>query len=175
MKQVDIQRRISFSNEVNASRLKVLTSRDEVVNQVKTVVMNELYKLGDASTQGYKELCQKLVLQGLYQLNEDKVMVRCRKADASIMSNAISEAAKAFKAALGKECKVELDKESLPAKDDPIDPCAGGVKMFNADYQISVDNTLNGRMDVVLAQKMPDIKIMLFGRSATRTHIDTDM
>jgi len=36
------------------------------------------------------------------QLNEDKVMVRCRKADASIMSNAISEAAKAFKAALGK-------------------------------------------------------------------------
>jgi hypothetical protein len=29
--------------------------------------------------------------------------------------------------------------------------------------------------DVVLAQKMPDIKIMLFGRSATRTHIDVDM
>ena len=73
------------------------------------------------------------------------------------------------------ECKVEIDKESLPAKDDPVSPCAGGVKMFNADYMISVDNTLNGRMDVVLAQKMPDIKIMLFGRSATRTHLDTDM
>jgi hypothetical protein len=29
--------------------------------------------------------------------------------------------------------------------------------------------------DVVLAQKMPEIKIMLFGRSATRTHIDVDM
>jgi hypothetical protein len=26
--------------------MKVLTSRDEVVSQVKTVVMNELYKLG---------------------------------------------------------------------------------------------------------------------------------
>ena len=73
------------------------------------------------------------------------------------------------------ECKVEIDKESLPAKDDPVSPCAGGVKMFNADFMISVDNTLNGRMDVVLAQKMPDIKIMLFGRSATRTHLDTDM
>ena len=107
---------------------------------------------------------------------------------------------------LAQECKVEVDKESLPAKDDPINPCAGsllcprslalapsrallppapacsraraeaarargadaathgglagGVKMFNADYQISVDNTLNGRMDVVLAQKMPDIKVL---------------
>ena len=35
-KQVEIQRRISFSNEVNDSRLKVLKSRDEVVNQVVT-------------------------------------------------------------------------------------------------------------------------------------------
>jgi hypothetical protein len=29
------------------SRLKVLLARDEVVNQVKTVVMAELFKLGD--------------------------------------------------------------------------------------------------------------------------------
>ncbi len=106
---------------------------------------------------------------------------------------------------------------------------AGGVKLYTPDFNISVDNTLNGRLgalfflthapasdacvschamyaligiscasyvlvlaltsvqkkkcgaflffftDVVLAQKMPDIKIMLFGRSATRTHIDVDM
>jgi len=174
-KQVEIQRRISFSNEVNDSRLKVLKSRDEVVNQVKTVVMNELYKLGDPSSQGYKDLCNKLVLQGLYQLNETTVLVRCRKSDASIVQGAMGDAAKAFKSAVGKEVKLELDKESLPPKDDAISPCAGGVKLLTPDYKICVDNTLNGRMDVVLAQKMPDIKIMLFGRSATRTHIDTDM
>merc|ERR1712216_1088585 len=98
-KQVEIQRRISFSNEVNASRLKVLTARDEVVTAVKTVVI-----------------------------------IRCRKSDVSVVQGAMADAAKTFKAAMGKECKVELDKE-----------------------------------------KLPEIKIMLFGRSATRTHCDTDM
>jgi len=34
--------RIAFSNEVNASRLKVLTARDEVLSSVKAVVTNEL-------------------------------------------------------------------------------------------------------------------------------------
>jgi V-type H+-transporting ATPase subunit E len=174
-KQVEIQRRISFSNEVNASRLKVLTARDEVVTAVKTVVMNELFKLGEPSSSGYKDLCSKLVLQGLYQLNEPLVIIRCRKSDVSVVQGAMADAAKTFKAAMGKECKVELDKENLPAKDDAISPCAGGVKLFTPDFAISCDNTLDGRMDVVLAQKMPEIKIMLFGRSATRTHCDTDM
>jgi len=32
------------------------------------------------------------------------VIVRCRKADASIMSTATADAAKAFKAAMGKVC-----------------------------------------------------------------------
>jgi len=174
-KQVENQRRIAFSNEVNAARLKVLQSRDEVVNQVKTVVMNELFKLGDANSAGYKDLCQKLILQGMYQLNEAVVVVRCRKSDVSIVQSAAGEASKAYKAAMGKECKVDVDKENLPAKDDPAAPCAGGVRLFTPDFAISCDNTLNGRMDVVLSQKMPEIKILLFGRSATRTHIDTDM
>jgi len=174
-KQVEIQRRISFSNEVNKCRVQVLMARDEVVNQVKTVVMNELYKLGDPASGGYKDLCQKLILQGLYQLNETTIVVRCRKSDVSVVQGAMSEAAKAFKSAMGKEVKLDLDKENLPAKDDSLAPCAGGVKLYTPDFNISVDNTLNGRLDVVLAQKMPDIKIKLFGRSLTRTHIDTDM
>ena len=45
--------------------------------------MNELYKLGDPSSQGYKDLCNKLVLQGLYQLNETTVLVRCRYSSSS--------------------------------------------------------------------------------------------
>jgi V-type H+-transporting ATPase subunit E len=51
----------------------------------------------------------------------------------------------------------------------------GGVKLTNKAGTITVDNTLNGRMEVVLQQQLPDIKIALFGRSATRTHIDRDM
>ena len=56
-KQVEIQRKIVFSNEVNAARIKVLQSRDEVVSSVKSVVLGELSKLGEPSAAGYKDLC----------------------------------------------------------------------------------------------------------------------
>ena len=50
-------------------------------------------------------------------------------------------------------------------QDDAISPCAGGVKLLTPDYKICVDNTLNGRMDVVLAQKVSACPIVsvLFG------------
>ncbi|EKX35382.1 vacuolar ATP synthase subunit [Guillardia theta CCMP2712] len=175
LKQVEIQKRIAFSNEVNASRLRVLTSRDEVVNQVKTVVMNELNKLGDASAPGYKEMCQKLVLQGLYQLMEPAVVVRCRKSDQGVVQGVLKDAANQFTNATGNKCDVTLDKDFLPDKNDPTAPCAGGVKLYTPDHMICCDNTLNARLDVVLSQKLPDVKIALFGRSASRVHIDVEM
>ena len=43
--------------------------------------------------------------------------MRClRKSDASVVQGAMGDAAKAFKSAMGKEVKLELDKENLPAK-----------------------------------------------------------
>ena len=70
--------------------------------------------------------------------------------------------------------------------------CAGGVKLYTPDHMICCDNTLNARLDVVLSQvrlaplarfvvmvlasqKLPDVKIALFGRSASRVHIDVEM
>jgi len=171
-KQIEIQKRIAFSNEVNAARLKVLQSRDEVMSSVKAVVSNELGRIGDPTNAAYKDLLLKLTLQGLYQMMEPAVVVRVRQSDSSVMQGVLKDAAAQYKQGTGKECTVTLDKDFLNKRDDPLAPCAGGVKLFNADYQISVDNTLNARLDVVLAQKLPDIKIALFGRSATRKHID---
>ena len=46
------------------------------------------------------------------------------------------------------------DLHSDTIQDDAVSPCAGGVKLLTPDYKLCVDNTLNGRMDVVLAQKV---------------------
>mmetsp|Transcript_56607 Transcript_56607/g.138943 ORF Transcript_56607/g.138943 Transcript_56607/m.138943 type:complete len:231 (+) Transcript_56607:111-803(+) len=171
-KQIEIQKRIAFSNEVNASRLKVLQSRDEVLSSVKAVVANELGKIGDSSNAAYKDLMTKLTVQGLYQMMEPAVVLRCRQSDQSLLQGVLKDAAAQYKQGTGKDVSITIDKEFLPKKDDAIAPCSGGVKLFTPDLQICVDNTLNGRFDVVLAQKLPDIKIALFGRSATRKHID---
>jgi V-type H+-transporting ATPase subunit E len=171
-KQIEIKRRIAFSNEVNASRLKVLTARDEVLSSVKAVVTNELAKIGDPSNSAYKDLMLKLCIQGLIRLGEDKVIMRVRQSDVSVAQGIIKDAASQYKSTTGKTVDITMDKEYLPKKDDAAAPCAGGCKLFNHDLQIAVDNTLNGRLDVVLTQKLPDIKVGLFGRSLTRKHID---
>mmetsp|Transcript_43711 Transcript_43711/g.102828 ORF Transcript_43711/g.102828 Transcript_43711/m.102828 type:complete len:236 (+) Transcript_43711:157-864(+) len=173
-KQVEIKKRIDFSNEVNASRLKVLQEREQVVQKVKDAVMQQLIASGEPSQPAYKEMLTKLILQALFQLKEDKVVVQARKSDSSVATTAAKDAAAQYKKATGKDCKVDVDPQNfLPDKNDPVNPCAGGCKMMTPDGRISVDNTLNARLNVVLAQKMPDVKIMLFGRSATRTHIDS--
>eukprot|EP00285_Hemiselmis_virescens_P005825 CAMPEP_0173385504 /NCGR_PEP_ID=MMETSP1356-20130122/8105_1 /TAXON_ID=77927 ORGANISM="Hemiselmis virescens, Strain PCC157" /NCGR_SAMPLE_ID=MMETSP1356 /ASSEMBLY_ACC=CAM_ASM_000847 /LENGTH=230 /DNA_ID=CAMNT_0014341331 /DNA_START=109 /DNA_END=801 /DNA_ORIENTATION=+ len=171
-KQIEIKRRIAFSNEVNSNRLKILTARDEVVSSVKAVVSNELAKIGEPSNAAYKDLMIKLTVQGLFQMMETAVVMRVRATDVSIANSIIKEACAQYKSGTGKEVTITVDKENLPKKDDAISPCFGGVKLLTSDLQIAVDNTLNGRLDVVLAQKMPDTKIALFGRSATRRHID---
>uniref|UniRef100_A0A7S0Y0G8 V-type proton ATPase subunit E n=1 Tax=Hemiselmis andersenii TaxID=464988 RepID=A0A7S0Y0G8_HEMAN len=171
-KQIEIKRRIAFSNEVNANRLKVLTSRDEVLTSVKAVVANELGKIGEPSNAAYKDLMLKLTVQGLYQMMEPAVVVRVRQSDSSIANAIIKDAAAQYKSGTGKEVTITVDKEYLPKKDDTVNPCYGGVKLFTPDFMTAIDNSLNGRLDVVLAQKLPDIKIALFGRSATRRHID---
>mmetsp|Transcript_42348 Transcript_42348/g.84883 ORF Transcript_42348/g.84883 Transcript_42348/m.84883 type:complete len:236 (-) Transcript_42348:168-875(-) len=172
-KQVEIKKRIDFSNEVNASRLKVLQEREGVLDKVKDAVLQQLVSSGEPSQPAYKEMLTKLILQGLYQLKEDKVVVQVRKSDASVGATAAKDAAATYKKSTGKDCKVDCDTQNfLPDKNDPVKPCAGGCKLMTPDGRISVDNTLNARLNVVLAQKLPDIKILLFGRSASRTHID---
>mmetsp|Transcript_44145 Transcript_44145/g.90113 ORF Transcript_44145/g.90113 Transcript_44145/m.90113 type:complete len:231 (-) Transcript_44145:276-968(-) len=167
-KQVEIKKRIDFSNEVNASRLKVLQEREAVVEKVKEAVMQQLQAGGDN-----KDMLSKLILQGLFQLKESTVVVQVRKSDTSTATAAAKDAAANYKKAMGKDVKVDVDMQNfLPDKNDPTNPCAGGCKLMTPDGRISIDNTLNARLNVVLAQKLPDIKIMLFGRSATRTHID---
>jgi len=116
------------------------------------------------------------VCQSLYQLMEPTAVVRCRKCDSTLVGGLIKDAVSQYKQNTGKEVTLTLDTVNhLPPKDDPHEPCAGGVKLFTPDGKIAVDNTLNARLQVVLAQKLPDVKIMLFGRSTQRKHIDTDI
>jgi V-type H+-transporting ATPase subunit E len=172
-KQIEIQKRIAYSNEVNTARLKVLTARDEVLNSVKAVVVNECNKIGEPTNAQYKDLMQKLIVQGLFQIQETNIVCRVRQTDTAVINAVIKDAAMVYKQGTGKDVSIVVDtKDFLPKKDDPTKPCSGGVKLFTPDGKIAVDNSLTARLDVVLAQKLPDVKIMLFGRSATRTHVD---
>lgn len=71
--------------------------------------------------QDYQAILQGLILEGLYALNEDKVIVRARKGDYGAVKKGIEGAVKEFKKTVGRDIKVEID-ESEPLPDGSYVP-----------------------------------------------------
>jgi len=114
----------------------------------------------------------KLIVQGLLMLLEDEVKVRCRESDDAVVSGclsaAASEYAKVLKTEAGatKSVKLTLDKENkLPAAPGGGHgaSCLGGVVLACHSDKITIDNTIDSRLGLVMEQSKPMIRKLLFG------------
>ena len=65
----------------------------------------------------YEDICKKLILEGMFFLNEKKMVVRARKTDAQTMKKAAEGAEKEYKDRLAREVHVQLD-ENTPLPDE---------------------------------------------------------
>ncbi|KAI4370123.1 hypothetical protein MLD38_018504 [Melastoma candidum] len=79
-KQVEIRRKIEYSMQLNASRIKVLQSLDDVVNSMKEAAEKELLHISHHH-HVYKRLLNDLIVQSLLRLKEPSVLLICRKED----------------------------------------------------------------------------------------------
>uniref|UniRef100_A0A7N9IFU4 ATPase H+ transporting V1 subunit E1 n=1 Tax=Macaca fascicularis TaxID=9541 RepID=A0A7N9IFU4_MACFA len=79
-KQIEQQKKIQMSNLMNQARLKVLRARDDLITDLLNEAKQRLSKVVKDTTR-YQVLLDGLVLQGLYQLLEPRMIVRCRKQD----------------------------------------------------------------------------------------------
>lgn len=107
-KQATMSQQITRSTVANKTRLKVLSSRQQLLDDIFESAKN---KLADSTKDKgkYKTTLKGLVLEGLYQLSEKEVVVRARKADYSTVKDAISDAEKEYKKQTGKETKATID------------------------------------------------------------------
>jgi V-type H+-transporting ATPase subunit E len=107
-KQASMSQQITRSTVSNKSRLRILSARQEVLDELFESAGG---KLGSTSKdkKKYKEIVKNLILEGLYALNEPKLQIRARKADYDIVKEAAKDAEGEYKKAVGKETKVELD------------------------------------------------------------------
>ncbi|KAJ3304398.1 V-ATPase V1 sector subunit E [Kappamyces sp. JEL0829] len=116
LKQSDVQRKISQSHLINKNRLKVLASRQQVLNDLFAEARAQLHSL-TSDQAAYGELLKNLILQGLYRLMDSAVMVAAREKDYGLVEQAIKDACSEFKAELGQEVTVTIDKDHpLPAE-----------------------------------------------------------
>lgn len=113
-KQASMSQQITRSTVSNKSRLKILSARQELLDDLFEEART---KLGSTTKnkKKYQELLKLLILEGLYPMNEPKVQVMAKKGDYDLVNKAIVDAAKEYKSKTDKEIKVTLDeKNPLP-------------------------------------------------------------
>lgn len=113
-KQASMSQQITRSTVANKSRLRLLSARQELLDDLFEQSRN---KLGGVSKDKgkYQGILKNLMLEGLYALEESKVLVRAKKADYEVVRKAIEDAQKEYKDNLGNDVKIEIDeKNELP-------------------------------------------------------------
>ncbi|KAL1544526.1 V-type proton ATPase subunit E-like isoform X2 [Salvia divinorum] len=134
-KQVRVCKKIEYSMQLNASRIKVLQAQDDLVNSMKDSASKEL--LGVSIVQkNYKNLLKNVIVQCLLSLKEPSTLLRCRKEDVQL----------------------------APSKQNEHDRlCFGGVVLASREGKILFENTLDARLEVVFRKKLPELCKSLLG------------
>ncbi|ONK67971.1 uncharacterized protein A4U43_C05F5780 [Asparagus officinalis] len=168
-KQVDVRRKIEYSMQLNASRIKVLQAQDDLVNSMKESASKELLRVSENSS-AYQKLLKDLIVQSLLRLKEPSLLLRCREMDSELV-NSILDAAKQEYAEKAKvhPPKVTVDERVyLPPPPAGREAhglsCSGGVVLASQDGKIVCENTLDARLELVFRQKLPEIRKRLFGK-----------
>ncbi|XP_076466467.1 V-type proton ATPase subunit E 1-like [Babylonia areolata] len=167
-KQVELQKKIQSSNLLNQARLRVLKAREDHIKAMLEDARVRLSKVASDKAR-YRELLVGLIAQGLYQLLEPVVILRCREQDVDLVKEALGPAIESYKKATKgtKEIKVTLDTEHYLGSD-----VSGGVELLNRSEKVKVTNTVDSRLDLIFGQMLPELRDILFGRNPNRRFTD---
>jgi len=162
--QIEVKKKIEYSTQLNAARLRLLQARDDFLNNTLAATTEGLSSLVK-NQNGYKKLLMELIVQAALKLNSDDVVVRCRKEDLSACKNAVED----VKAQWSKLVtsmplpKLALDEKQYlaPSKNDGP-TCAGGVIVFAENGRIQCNNTLDARLVSTYKACLPEMRAKLF-------------
>jgi len=165
VKQIETQYAIAKSMAINKQRLEKIKARQDVMQGIAGDVKKKLVSEG-----GSPDFITKLIVQGLLMLLESEVSVRCRKEDQSKVQGCLAGAAASYASIIKSETgatksvKLTIDGEYLPSASAGADgsTCLGGVKLVCHDGKITVDNTIDSRLSLVMEQAKPNIRALLF-------------
>ncbi|CAI9755499.1 unnamed protein product [Fraxinus pennsylvanica] len=169
-KQVQVRKKIEYSMQLNASRIKVLQAQDDLVSSMKEAASKELLHVSHHHG-SYKHLLKDLIFQSLLRLKEPSVLLRCRKEDVHLVNSVLHSAKEEYaEKANVYPPEIIVDNVHLPPAPSHHNAhgpfCSGGVVLASRDGKIVCENTLDARLDVVFRKKLPEIRKSLFGQVA---------
>jgi len=165
-KQASMSQQITRSTVSNKSRLRILSSRQELLDDLFEQASKKLAGASKDKSK-YKTVLKNLILEALYVMNEPKVQIRARKADYALVKEVIPDAEKEYKENTGKETKLDLDE-----KDPQPEDSAGGVSISGTGGRIDINNTFEERLRLLETEALPSIRATLFGENENRKFHD---
>ena len=110
-KQASMSQQITRSTLSNKTRIKVLSARQELLDDLFEKARGKLSSHTDDKGK-YQEMCKNLILEGAYALNENKLAVRARKSDYDVVNKAIDGAKKEYRDQFHKDIAIDLDEKN---------------------------------------------------------------
>jgi V-type H+-transporting ATPase subunit E len=107
-KHASMSQQITRSTVANKSRLRILSARQEVLDELFEQAGSKLKDAAKDKSK-YRGILKNLILEGMYALNEPRLQVRARKADYDLVKEASKQAEEEYKKETGKESKLQLD------------------------------------------------------------------
>jgi len=160
-KKTETANAIARSTAINKARMQKVEARQEYLETLKKTCETELKQLAGDRT-AYTNLVANLIVQGCLKLCEDHVTVKCRKEDESVVKSALDIASRKYADVIKRETRatknlsLSISSNFLPAQ------CGGGVVLTCFNNTISVDNTLNTRLNLVMDNDLPSLRKLLY-------------
>ncbi|KAF9185169.1 V-ATPase V1 sector subunit E [Haplosporangium sp. Z 767] len=161
VKQADVQRRIAQSNNINKSRMTLLLTRQQMLDDLFAESRNQLLGVTKDKPKYEKFLADALV-QALFRLLEPEVTVKYRKADKETIERLLPDVKARYEEATKQSIKIDLLDDHLPADS------AGGVIVAGNGGRTLCNNTPEARLAILEENMLPDVRNMLFGQSPNR-------
>ena len=112
-KSASMSRQITLSTLANKTRLRTLGARQELLDNLFEKARGRLTEA--VEKEGYQRTMKGLVLEGMYSMNEPKLLLQVRQKDGDVTKKAVEEAKKEYKENMGKETDAAIDeKNPLP-------------------------------------------------------------
>lgn len=166
MKKAALKQQITKSTIANKIRLKVLTQRQESLNEIFDQTKDALAKI-TTNKQQYKPILHSLILETLLTLLEPAVIVRVTEDDKNIANELIADLSKEYKETAKRDITITIDTDSFLGKE-----VIGGAIVSDAANKIKINNTVEERLKLLSEEALPAIRLEMFGTSKTRKFFD---
>jgi len=165
-KQIELQKKIQNSNLLNQARLRILKNREDHISQTLEEARNRLGNIA-RDPGNYRRMLDGLITQGLFQMLEENVVIRCRQHDVQHVKDVLEHSVNKYRTATKKDVRITIDHENFLGSD-----VSGGVELIAQNGRVKVVNTLDSRLEMISHQMMPELRKILFGANLNRKFLD---